>query len=55
MLQNRVIKINILKERYNEALLKETKITIKEKDSVMEELNIIQFKSNPDDVVHHCL
>ena len=33
-------KIDNLKERYNEALLKKTELTIKENDNVMKKLNI---------------
>ena len=33
-------KINNLKERYNEALLKKTELTMKENDNVMKKLNI---------------
>ena len=34
-------KINNLKERYNESLLKKTELTMKENNSVMKKLNII--------------
>ena len=34
-------KIDILKERYNESLLKRTELTMKEKDKVMKKLNNI--------------
>ena len=33
-------KIDELPERYNEALLKKTKLTVKEDDSVMKDLNL---------------
>ena len=35
-----------LSERYNESLLKKTELSLKENNSVMKKLNIIQFKSN---------
>ena len=38
--------IDNLPERYNEALLKKTKLTIKEIDSVMKKLYITFIKSN---------
>ena len=34
-------KINKLKERHHEALLKKTELTLKENDNVMKKLNII--------------
>ena len=33
-------KINILKERYNESLLKKTELSLKENDNVMKKLNL---------------
>ena len=39
-------KIDNLRERYNEALLKKTELAMHEKNSVMKKLNITYFKSN---------
>ena len=41
MIQYQVFKNDILKERYNELLLKKTEITMKENDNVMKNLKIV--------------
>ena len=45
-------KIDNLKERYNESLLKRTELTLKENDNVMKKS---KFKLDRSSVVHHCL
>ena len=40
MIQYQVIKLKISKERYNEALLKKTNLTMKENRDVMKALNL---------------
>ena len=39
-------KLDNLKERYNEPLLRKTELKIKENDNVLKKLKITQFKSN---------
>ena len=39
-------KLDNLKERYNESLLRKTELKVKENDNVLKKLKITQFKSN---------
>ena len=44
MIQYQVIKKNFFKERYDEASLKKTELSIKEIDSVMKKFNLGEMK-----------